>query len=202
MNKEADRREQILNRESESLTLVHVEIDAGNLTLTLQNNGTSDIRVSYVKINESDFNPLSPEVELDYGQSTDVTVPISGSLHSVEVGTTLGKVFVFNAPSAQIRVINTFFDASNKLVTFSGEGSTDDGRIAKWDWCFNWDETSNVCNANCSTLIPGLAVGTGEVTSYSYVGANCTTPAAFVVRLVVTDDTGMTGEVLITIYVP
>lgn len=200
MNKEGQRRERILDKEGESLQLVHVEVAGGNVTLTVQNNGTTDVEVTYVTLNETDYNQLSPSAEIDYGESQDIVVGYSGSIEeigSVELGSVLGNIFVFNAPSPRIEIINSFFNADNKLVTFSGEGSTDDGRIVQWVWCFRWDEPTSTCLGGCDGS--PSAEGYGEVTSYSYIGCSAGT---YAVELTVTDDTGMTGEVLIYVSIP
>ncbi|MGC1123308.1 MAG: archaellin/type IV pilin N-terminal domain-containing protein [Candidatus Methanofastidiosia archaeon] len=197
MNKEGERREQILDKQGESLELIHVESAGGNVTLTVQNNGTTDVEVTYVTLNETDYNQLSPTTMIDYGESQDIAVAFSGTVSSVELGSRLGNVFVFNAPSPRIEIINSFFNANNKLVTFSGEGSTDDGRIVQWTWCFRWDESSNTCLGGCDGS--PSAVGYGEVTSYSYIGCSA---GIYTVKLTVTDDTGMTGEVLIYVNIP
>jgi flagellin-like protein len=194
MNKEGQRRERILDKEGESLQLVHVEVAGGNVTLTVQNNGTTDVEVTYVTFSETDYNQLSPPAEIDYGESQDIVVAYSGSIgdiRSVELGSVLGNIFVFNAPSPRIEIINSFFNADNKLVTFSGEGSTDDGRIVQWEW-----------NFDLSGLCSGLPEGHGEVTSCSYiVSTGACSPGTYTVQLIVTDDTGMIGEVLTYVYI-
>ncbi|MBU6998256.1 MAG: PKD domain-containing protein [Theionarchaea archaeon] len=197
MNKEGERRERILDKEGESLELIHVESAGGNVTLTVQNNGTTDVEVTYVTINETDYNQLSPTTMIDYGESQDITVAFGSTVNSLELGSRLGNIFVFNAPSPRIEIINSFFNADNKLVTFSGEGSTDDGRIVQWAWCFRWDEATDTCLAGCDGS--PSAWGYGKVTSYSYIGCSAGT---YAVKLVVTDDTGMTGEVLVYVNIP
>jgi hypothetical protein len=216
MYKEGDRRERVLNKEGESLVLVHVVFDATIpaapvLTLTLQNNGTSDMEVAYVKVDGLFYrqttltcDPSSCEVDYDSMIDVSVTLPASyeriEDVNSLEVGSILGNLFIFNAPSPEIRVTSTFFDTDNLLVTFSAERSVDsDGQIVKWEWCFHYDETNEVCNVDPDTS--DEYGGTGEVYSFQYndddLGAG-----NYVVSLTVTDDTGLVGFITIDFTVP
>ena len=210
MYKEGERRERILNKEGESLTLVHLNFDSGtkDLTLTIQSNGTSDLTLSYLKVNEIFFNQsnitCSPsDCKLDFNESGSITVTLPAGftkiedIQSLEIGTVLGNLFIYQAPSPLIKITSTFFDTNNKLITFSGEGSVDsDGRIIKWEWCFDYDEATGTCNNNPITANP--ATGSGAVTSYSYLGYASGT---YTVRLAITDDTGMTGVILVDITI-
>lgn len=210
MYKEGERRERILNKEGESLALVHVDFDNGtkNLTLTIQSNGTSDLILAYIKANELFYDQSSlmctpSSCELGYNDSGSIAVNLPASytsiedVQSLEIGTVLGNLFIYQAPSPLIKITSTFFDTNNKLITFSGEGSVDsDGRIIKWEWCFDYDEATGTCNNNPNTGNP--ATGSGAVTSYSYFGYASGT---YTVRLVTTDDTGMTGIILVDITI-
>ena len=222
MAKEGERRERILNKEGESLVLIHIAIDGntGDLSFMLQNNGTSDLEVAYVKINEyyrgqNVFCTTPSDCQISYNESKSFTI-VSGDLPgaigamkdigSLEVGTTLGRLFIFNAPSPQIRVTNTFFEYGNRLFTFSGEGSVDDGKIVKWEWCFDYDkDTGEECeckpNEVCNPGDPlNRAYGFGEVTSYNYADYNTTPPNDKVyIWLKVTDETGMVGIIFIEV---
>jgi hypothetical protein len=212
MYKEGDRRERILNKEGESLVLVHIDFDSGTkvLTLTLQSNGTSDMEIAYVKVNDLFYRQATltcvpSSCELDYSESIDVAVTLPASydsiedVNSLEIGSTLGNLFIYNAPSPVIRITSTFFDTDNLLVTFSGEGSVDsDGQIVKWEWCFHYDETNEQCNTDSGG---SPFEGSGVLYSFQYddtdLGAG-----DYVVRLVVTDDTGMVGFITIDITIP
>ncbi len=212
MFKEGEHRERILNKQGEGLVLVHVVISGGNPVLTLQNNGTSDLEVAYVKINEiyrsQDYLTCSfADCELRIDESGTVTVDMPAavtlsSIRSIEVGTVLGSMFIFNAPSAQIRIINTYFGEGNRLVTFSGEGSQDDGQIISWEWCFYWDDT-NGCLDFPAPFDPDTdaETGYGAAVSCSYpVPTN--TDTTYTVVLTVTDDTGMVGSISISFTIP
>lgn len=204
MNKEGERRERLLSKEGESLVLVHTIFDdtSHDLTLRFQNNGTSDLKIAYVKVNNTDYFEegqftCSPgDCIFDVNTSGDVTVTLPGAyddtwdIRSVEAGTTLGNLFIYNAPTAQIRITNSFYDdAGNKILTFSGEGSTDDGEIVKWNWCFDYDIVNEVCN---------IAIESGAVFSYNYSSYGAGT---LYVQLIVTDDTGMQGVIVMGITI-
>jgi hypothetical protein len=193
MNIEGDRRERILDKEGESLALVHVTFSSPNLTLTLQNNGTSDIEVAYVivsrtdgqeYINQGDF-VAGSDIELDYNSSGSITVTPSGitqieDVRSLEIGSTMGKLFVYNAPSPQILILYTWFEGNNRLVNFSGEGSVDDGRIVEWEWDFDYDGMTFTER------------GRGAAISYTYLVSG-----TYDVCLRVTDNTGMVSETVL-----
>jgi FlaG/FlaF family flagellin (archaellin) len=210
MYKEGERRDRILDKEGESLTLVHVNFDSGtkDLALTIQSNGTSDLTLSYLKVNglfydQSSLSCSPSDCTLNFNESGSITVtlPVSYTkiedIQSLEIGTVLGNLFIYQAPSPLIRIASSFIDTNNKLITFSGEGSVDtDGRIIKWEWCFDYDESTGTCNNNPITGNP--AIGNGAVTSYSYLGYASGT---YTVRLMVTDDTGMTGVILVDITI-
>ncbi len=206
MNKESERRERILNKEGESLVLVHMNFDAtNNLVIRLQNNGTSDLEISYMKINEHYIRQVifcaSPtDCELDFNESgvftilaADLATEAPGvtemeDISSLEIGTTLGRLFIYNAPSPEIRITSSYLETGNRLITVSGEGSVDDGQIVKWEWCFNWD--TSVAPAVCSNVGTESAVGYGAVCTYNY-----TVSDSYIIRLIVTDDTGMVGVI-------
>jgi hypothetical protein len=226
MYKEGERRERILNKEGESLILIHVTYDDENvidpdtgLELDIQNNGTSDLDVAYVKVNEYYFGQSDldcyPDCDLDFQESRKITIPLATlpssidgivKISSLEIGTTLGNLFIYNAPTPQIRIASSFIDANNKLYTFSGEGSVDDGTIVKWEWCFDYDDTTGsececlpgeTCTAtDCSD--PYRACGNGVVTSFNFQDYAADT---YVVWLRVTDDTGMVGFITIQINI-
>lgn len=224
MYKEGERRERLLDKEGESLVLIHVTYDDEDvidpdkgLELDIQNNGTSDLEVAYVKVNQYYFRQSDldcyPNCGLDIDDSRKISIPQATlpsaidsieAVSSLEIGTTLGNLFIYNAPAPEIRITSTFLDANNKLYTFSGEGSRDDGRIVKWEWCFDYDETSGeececipgeVCNAGDPA---NRAYGNGAVTSYNYQAYAADT---YVVWLKVTDDTGMVGFITIEITI-
>ncbi|MGD2248086.1 MAG: hypothetical protein PVF58_06740 [Candidatus Methanofastidiosia archaeon] len=209
MNKEAERRERVLDREGESLVLVHVEYSSPNLSIILQNNGTSDSEVTYVLVNseyikQEDF-VAGSDYELDYGTSGTITVAPSSisdieGLSSLEVGTTLGNLYIYSAPSPEIRVVYTWFDdaTDNKVVVVSGEGSHDDGKIVKYEWCFNHNESTGACDPNPDP--PGQDSDmTGVSASFQYTDYQ---PGDYVIWLKVTDDTGMVGTTTIPINIP
>lgn len=192
MYKEGDRRERILDKEGESLTLVHVEFDgvSQDFTLRLQNNGTSDLEVAYMLLNRNDYYSqtditCSPSCELEINQSGQFTVTTGFNeledIQSVEIGTTLGSLFIYNAPSPVIRITNTVFDANNKLVTFSGADSTDDEEIVEWLWDFSYDSVAGFSEE-----------GSGVLVTYSYSSSG-----SYDVALKVTDNTGMIGFVVL-----
>ena len=212
MYKEGERRERILNKEGESLVLVHVTFDSGtrDLTLTVQNNGTSDMEIAYLKVDQVFFrqtnltcNPTG--CQLDYSNSADVTVTLPASydsiddISSLEIGSTLGNLFIYNAPSPAINILSTFFDEHNLLVTFSGEKSIDDGEIVKYEWCFHYDDANDVCNTDPATSEP--YDGVGSVSSFQYNDPNLG-PGDYTVQLVVIDETGMVGVITIPIPIP
>jgi len=192
MYKEGDRRERILNKEGESLALVHVEFDdvSQDFTLRLQNNGTSDLEMAYMLLNRNDYYSqtditCNPSCELEINQSGQFTVTTGFNeledIQSVEIGTTLGSLFIYNAPSPVIRITNTVFDASNKLVTFSGADSKDDGEIVEWLWDFSYDSVAGFSEE-----------GSGILVTYSYSSSG-----SYDVALKVTDNTGMIGFVVL-----
>jgi hypothetical protein len=227
MYKEGERRERILNKEGESLSLIHVTYDDENvvdpdtgLELDIQNNGTSDLEIAYVKVNEFYFRQSEldcyPDCDLDVEQSTKITIALATlpssidgieKISSLEIGTTLGNLFIYNAPTPQIRISSTFIDSYNKLYTFSGEGSVDDGTIVKWEWCFDYDDTTGnececmpgeTCTAtDCSDQY--RACGSGVVTSFNYQDYATDT---YYVWLKVTDNTGMVGIYIIPVDIP
>jgi hypothetical protein len=208
MIKEGERRERILDKEGESLVLVHIEIDSGtnNPTLKLQNNGTSDVEIGYVKLNEiyKDQTELTcsfTDYELGYEESGDVEVLSTGisdmeDIYFVEIGSVLGSIFVYNAPTPQISVPSTFFDSDNRIVTVSGTGSEDDGRIVEWEWWFNYNETTGTAD----TIDGDDGIETGVVASYSYPVPG--TDTTYKIRLIVTDETGMVGSVWVEFIIP
>lgn len=227
MMKEGERRDRILDKEGESLALIHVMYDDEvvvdpdtGLELDLQNNGTSDLDVAYVKLNQYYFrqNELDcyPDCGIEIDSSRKITIPLASlpgaidgieKIGSIEIGTVLGNLFIYNAPAPQIRITNTFIDANNKLYTFSGEGSVDDGQIVKWLWCFDYDDaTGDDCEcmpgetctaADCSD--PYRACGNGIVTTYNYKDYATGT---YYIWLTVTDDTGMVGVIIVQIDIP
>lgn len=230
MNKESERRERLLDKEGESLVLVHVEFDdsTGDLTLMMQNNGTSDLEVAYIMVNNNYFRQhifctTPANCELNYNESQEFAIQsadLPASINTVddirfiEVGTILGNLFIFNAPSPQIRVTGTFFEYDNILYIFSAEGSVDDGRIVEWIWCFDYSTTSgDLCECRLGeTCVAGdcdayqecdcevRACGHGSVASYNYKDYDPVSyPNGAVVRLVVIDDTGMVGMITITV---
>jgi hypothetical protein len=208
MIKEGERRERIIDKEGESLVLIHIEIDGvtGNPTLKLQNNGTSDVEVGYVKLNEiykdqTELNCSFSDYEFGYNESGDVEVLNTGitdieDIYHVEVGSTLGSIFVYNAPTPQINVTSTFFDTDNRIVTVSGTGSEDDGRIVEFEWWFNYNETTGAADA----INGDDGIETGVVASYDYPvpGADTT----YKIRLIITDETGMVGSVWVEFIIP
>lgn len=200
MDKEAERRERVLDRKGESLVLVHVEYSSPNLSIILQNNGTSDSEVTYVLVNSEYIKQenfvAGSDYELDYSTSGTITVAPSSisdikGLSSLEIGTALGNLYVYSAPSPEIRVVSTWFDdtTDNKVVVVSGEGSHDDGKIVKYEWCFDYDEVTG-CTANFDMA--------GKSASFQY-GTN---DGDFTIQLKVTDDTGMVGITTIPINIP
>lgn len=208
MIKEGERRERILDKEGESLVLVHIEIDGitNNPKLKLQNNGTSDVEVGYVKLNEiyKDQTELTcsfSDYELGYNESGDVEVLNTGitdveDIYLVEIGSTLGSIFVYNAPTPHIAVTGTFFDTDNRIVTVSGTGSEDDGQIVKWVWWFSYDEATGLPLA----IDGDDGIETGVVASYDYPVPGTDTP--YKIRLIVTDETGMVGSVWVEFIIP
>lgn len=191
MNREAERRERIADRENELLGLIAVDRVLG--TLTVLNNGTSDSVIAYVTVDETfiraaEFvDPLAAQVGV--GAFTTVTLPDAGVLANagiVEIGTNLGNVFLSTAPSAVIEVENTFFSYGNKLVVLDGTKSTDsDGYIVLWEWDLNedgdFDDPEDEVGQRISVT---LSAGSHNIT------------------LRVTDETGLQSSVTITIQVP
>ncbi len=236
MYKEGERRERILNKEGELLTLIHVDFNETTLVLnlTLQNNGTSDLEVAYIKINnryyleQSAFCTTPADCELDFNESKTLTIPASEvpssitrieHITSLEIGTTLGNLFVYNAPSPAIRITSSFFEYGNILYTFSAEESVDDQKIVEWIWCFHYDETTadwcecrpaadrpsgvdcvaGDCDTyqDCDCIV--RACGSGVVASYNYKSYDTVLYPSLVVCLVAVDETGMVGIYTITV---
>ena len=191
MNTEGERRERIADRKNELLELVDIDRTAG--TVTILNNGTSDSVITYITVNETyvrraEF--LDPSASrVDIGEFTVVTftdVSLLSNVGMVEIGTDLGNVFLFTAPSAVIRVENTFFSYGNKLVILDGTESTDsDGHVVLWEWDLDYDGA--VFDVDDS----------GQRISVSFPSSG-----TYTVALRVTDDSRMTSSVDVEILVP
>ncbi len=180
MSSEGERRERMADRKSEILELVHV--DADNDVITLANTGTSDSAVTYVKINNTDFSDLNPVVEIGFGESIDITtVVLPADVNVVEIGTLLGNVFVFTAPSAVIQVESVYCTSANSLYVFDGTKSVDaDGSIVLWNWHF--------------ADVSGDFTWTGQRVTVDF--PRKTDP--WTVTLTVIDNTGMSSSMVIT----
>lgn len=134
MNVEGERRERIADRKNERLHLANIDVD--NDILTVVNTGASDSLVTYVLINNTEYTSLDPLVDLRIGQHTNITtVILPDDVNVVEIGTKLGNLFVFTAPSAVIVVESALCDSPNMLYVLDGTQSTDpNGYIVLWEW--------------------------------------------------------------------
>jgi PKD repeat protein len=191
MNTEGERRERIADRKNELLELVDIDSAAG--TVTVLNNGTSDSVITYIVVDETyvkraEFQDPSAS-RVDIGAFTVVTFTdpsILNNVGMVEIGTDLGNVFLFTAPSAVITVESTFFSYGNKLVILDGTESTDaDGYVVLWEWDLDYDgAVFDIDDA-------------GQRISVSFPSSG-----SYTVALRVTDDSGMTTSVDVDILVP
>lgn len=215
MDSEGQRREQIADRKNEMLELVNIDIDMTNdrITFVVVNIGTSDSLISYFLINDiyvrnTEFrNPLTgvldPETaEVGIGETT--TIELDGSalpdvFTVVEMGTQLRNTYLYTAPSAVILVESTFFNDACKLVVLDGSRSVDaDGSVVLWEWdlCLNDGPTSD-------GLCYDVTLGNFEMErTGSRISVDYPAPGTYQVALRVTDNTGMTSIVRITIVIP
>lgn len=191
MNTEGERRERIADRKNELLELLDIDNTAD--TVTILNNGTSDSVITYITINETyvrraEFQDPSAS-EVGIGEFTTITFTDPSLLNNVgmvEIGTALGNVFLFTAPSAVIHVESTFFSYGNRLVILDGTESIDaDGYVVLWEWDLDYDgSTFDVDD-------------TGQRISVSFSSSG-----VYTVALRVTDDSGMMSIVEVDIQVP
>ncbi len=215
MDSEGQRREQIADRKNEMLELVNIDIDMTNdkITFVVVNIGTSDSLISYFLINDiyvrnTEFrNPLTGTFDLEtaeIGIGETTTIGLDGSslpdvFTVVEMGTQLGNTYLYTAPSAVILVESTFFNDPCNLVVLDGSMSVDaDGSVVLWEWdlCLNDGPTSDgLCYD--ATLGNFEIERTGCRISVDYPAAG-----TYQVALRVTDNTGMTSIVRITIVIP
>lgn len=190
MMAESERRERVMDRKSEEIQLIAIDITTDSLTLI--NIGTSDSIVTYITVNDTYFS-LNPVEEIAIGDSEIISHPnllpneIS-NLHRLEIGTALGNVFLYSSPSAAIKIENTFFSYNNRLVVFDGSHSFDsDGSITLWEWDLDYD--GNPANFNIDA--------TGNKISHAFSASG-----NYTIGLRVTDDIGMVSIVSIDMIIP